>query len=214
MNILLYSWWDGEVPFYIGIGNPGRETEWRKRNPHCYAKRKSAELKGTFKVQIEITGLTWEQAWGLERKRISEIGMICNGTRTLTNYAEGGNGGNTRLGWSKERWEEHKALHKEAMKLSQGPSKGGKAGGKVIGPRRYITNGFINKRLAPGEPLPDGYWYGLTRSSEAQSKANKETTGCRYITNGDENKRLLPGEEIPEGWKLGMTKSHYRGKPK
>jgi len=213
VNILLYSWWDGEVPFYIGIGNPGRETEWRKRNPHCYAKRKSAESKGTFEVRIETTGLTWEQAWDLERKRISEIGMICNGTGTLTNYAEGGNGGNTRLGWSEERWEEHKVLHKEAMKLSQGPSRGGKAGGKVVGSRRYITNGSINKRLPQGEPLPEGYWYGLTRSSDSQSRANRKTTGCKYITNGKENKRLLLGESIPQGWRLGMTKSHYRGKP-
>lgn len=214
MNILLYSWWDGEVPFYVGIGNPGRETEWRKRNPHCYAKRKSAESKGTFKVQVEVTGLTWEQAWDLERKRISEVGMICNGTGTLTNYAEGGNGGNTRLGWSEDRWEEHKTIHREAMRLSEGPAKGGRAGGKVVGSRRYITNGSTNKRLPQGEPLPEGYWYGLTRSSESQSRANKETTGCRYITDGTENRRLLSGEEVPQGWRPGMTKTHYRGQGK
>jgi hypothetical protein len=212
MNILLYTWWDGDVPFYVGIGNPGRETQWRKRNPHCYAKRKSAESKGTFKILIETTGLSWEQAWDLERKRISEIGMICNGSGTLTNYAEGGNGGNTRLGWSEGRWEEHKALHKEAMKVCQGPSKGGKVGGKVVGPRRYITNGLTNKRLPHGDPMPEGYWYGLTRSSESQSRANKESTGCKYITNGEKNKRLLPGEKVPSGWRLGMTRSNYRGK--
>jgi hypothetical protein len=213
MNILLYSWWDGEVPFYIGIGNPGRETEWRKRNPHCYAKRKSAEAKKTFRVLIELTGLSWEEAWELEKKRIAEIGMISKGTGTLTNYAEGGNGGNTRLGWTEERLEEYKSLHKQAMANSNGPSKGGKIGGAIVGNRRYITNGLDNKRLAPEENLPEGYWYGLTRSSSQQTEANKKTTGCKYITNGLENKRILPTEEIPEGWRLGMTKSHYRGKP-
>jgi hypothetical protein len=212
MNILLYTWWDGDTPFYVGIGNPGREVQWRKRNPHCYAKRKSAESKGTFNVRIELTGLSWEEAWDLEKKRIAEIGMISQGTGPLTNYAEGGNGGNTRLGWTEERWEEFRILHKQAVTDSNGPSKGGKVGGAVVGRRRYITNGTENKRLAAGEPLPEGYWYGLTRSSLQQSEANKKTTGCRYITNGLENKRILPTEEIPEGWRLGMTKSHYRGK--
>ena len=213
MNILLYTWWDENVPFYVGIGNPGREVQWRKRNPHCYAKRKSAESKGTFTVLIELTGLSWKEAWDLEKKRIAEIGMISQGTGPLTNYAEGGNGGNTRLGWTEERWEEYRILHKRAMVDSNGPSKGGKIGGTVVGPRRYITNGLENKRLPENETIPEGYWYGLTRSSLEQAKANQRTTGCKYITNGVENKRVFSAEEVPEGWKLGMTKSHYRGKP-
>jgi hypothetical protein len=193
MNILLYSWWDGEVPFYIGIGNPGRETEWRKRNPHCYAKRKSAEAKGTFKVLIEFTGLSWEEAWELEKKRIAEIGMISRGTGTLTNYAEGGNGGNTQKGWTTERLQEYKNLMRERMSgildYSAMGKKGGAKGGRSKSPRKRHKN----------------------RSS--QTAANVASTGCKYITNGRENKRIFPGEKIPEGWDYGMTKSHYRGKP-
>jgi len=213
MNILLYTWWDGDVPFYVGIGSPGREVQWRKRNPHCYAKRKSAESKGTFKVLIELTGLSWEEAGKLERKRIAEIGMISQGTGPLTNYAEGGNGGNTRLGWTEERWEEFRILHKQVMANSDGPSKGGKIGGALVGSRRYITNGVENKRIPEGEILPKGYWYGLTRDSSKQTMANKKSMGCKYITNGVKNKRISHTEEIPEGWRLGMTKSHYRGNP-
>ena len=212
MNILLYTWWDDNVPFYVGIGNPGRETQWRKRNPHCYAKRKSAESKGTFRVVIEHIGLTWEKAWDLEKERIAEIGMIYQGTGPLTNYAEGGNGGNTRLGWTEERWDEHRTLHEQAMRESNVHSKGGKIGGAVVGSRRYITNGLENKRLINGEPVPQGYWFGLTRSSLSQSEANKQSTGCIYITNGVETKRVSGDSQIPSGWRRGMTKSHYRGK--
>lgn len=203
MNILLYSWWDGEVPFYIGVGNPGRETEWRRRNPHCHAKRKSAESKGTFKVLVETTGLTWEQAWDLEKKRISEIGMIFNDTGTLTNYAEGGNGGNTQLGWTQEKKQEFK----EKMSLinsSRPPSSYGHTKGS-----QWVNNGVEQTRLPGDKPIPDGWVSGRLPHKGLWVK------GGFWITNGKENIMVPQENPIPilPGWYLGQTKSHYRGRP-
>jgi len=203
VNILLYSWWDGGVPFYIGIGNPGRETEWRKRNPHCYAKRKSAESRGTFKIQVEITGLTWEQAWDLERKRISEIGMICNGTGTLTNYAEGGNGGNTHLGWTQEKRQEFSkkmsAVNSSRPASSYSHTKGSK----------WVNNGVEQSRIPKDAPIPEGWVQGRLPHK------GQWTSGHFWITNGKENIMVPREDPIPilPGWFLGQTKSHYRGKP-
>ena len=202
MNILLYSWWDGEVPFYVGIGNPGRETEWRKRNPHCYAKRKSAEAKGTFRVLIELTGLSWEEAWDLEKKRIAEIGMISKGTGTLTNYAEGGNGGNTQLGWEEEK----KKAFVEKMKVvnsSRPSSSYGGTKGTV-----WINNGSEQTRHDPEEIIPSGWVRGRLPNKGSFQK------GHYWITNGVENFQIPLNDPIPVngGWRLGMKKSHYRGK--
>lgn len=203
MNILLYSWWDGEVPFYVGIGNPGRETEWRKRNPHCYAKRKSAESKGTFKVQVEVTGLTWEKAWDLERKRIAEIGMICNGTGTLTNYAEGGNGGNTQTGWTQERKQEFRdkmsTVNSSRPSSSYGHTKG----------TRWVNNGVEQSRISGDAPIPKGWVKGRLPHK------GQWTLGHFWITNGKENIMVPRENPIPilPGWFLGQTKSHYRGNP-
>jgi hypothetical protein len=203
MNILLYSWWDGEVPFYIGIGNPGRETEWRKRNPHCYAKRKSAESKGTFNVRTELTGLSWEEAWDLEKKRIAEIGTIAQGNGTLTNYAEGGNGGNTQLGWSEDRKQKFK-LKMSEINASRPKSSYGNTKNTV-----WINNGVEQTRHKSEDPLPQGWKRGRLSHKGALP------AGSFWITDGKDNILVPPGDPIPihPGWYRGLTKSHYRGNP-
>jgi hypothetical protein len=214
MNVILYTWWDEDVPFYVGVGNPGRELEWRKRNPHCYAKRKSAESKGTFKVLIEITGLAWEEAWDLEKKRIAEIGTIAQGNGTLTNYAEGGNGGNTQLGWPEERKQEFKLKMRE-VNASRPRSSYGHTKNTV-----WINNGVEQTRQDPEKPIPEGWVTGRLPHKGMFEKGDPGTksipAGSFWITNGKENILIPLGDPIPvnPGWKLGMTKSHYRGKPK
>ena len=203
MNILLYTWWDGDVPFYVGIGSPGREVQWRKRNPHCYAKRKSAESKGTFKVLIELTGLSWEEAGKLERKRIAEIGMISQGTGSLTNYAEGGNGGNTQLGWDENQKQAFRDKMSEINSSRPSSSYGHTKNS------RWITNGVDQTRLYFDNPLPPGWKLGrLPHRGGFQD-------GDRWITNGVQNIKIPAYNPIPinNGWILGMTKSHYRENP-
>jgi hypothetical protein len=214
MNILLYTWWDGDVPFYVGIGNPGREVQWRKRNPHCYAKRKSAESKGTFKVLIELTGLSWEEAWDLEKKRIAEIGMISQGTGPLTNYAEGGNGGNTQLGWDEDRKQKFKSKMSD-VNSSRPPSSYGQTKNTF-----WITNGMEQTRQNREAPIPEGWKRGrLPHRGKFEKRSapgnNAVTVGSFWITNGKDNILIPSGDPIPihPGWYRGITKSHYRGKP-
>jgi hypothetical protein len=203
MNIILYTWWDGNIPFYVGIGNPGRELEWRKRNPHCHAKRKSSEEKRTFKVIIEHTGLTWELAWDLEKKRIAEIGTIAQGTGTLTNYAEGGNGGNTQLGWSEDRKQEFK-LKMSEINASRPKSSYGHTKNTI-----WINNGVEQTRHKSEVPLPEGLKRGRLPNTGAIP------TGSFWITDGKDNILIPLGDPIPihPGWYRGQTKSHYRGNP-
>lgn len=196
-NILLYTWWDGNVPFYVGIGRPGRETQWRKRNPHCYAKRKSAEAKGTFKILIEKKGLSWKEAYGLERNRISEIGMVHTGTGTLTNYAEGGNGGNTQIGWDEDR----RATFIDKMKkVNSGRPKSSYGGTRGM---IWITNGFESDRIRPEDPVPVGWKRGRPSFQSP----------FVWITNGEENWQFPVTDPIPLpiGFYPGLTKTHYRG---
>jgi hypothetical protein len=202
VNIILYTWWDGDVPFYVGVGNPGRELEWRKRNPHCYAKRKSAESKGTFKAIIELTDLTWEEAWDLEKKRIAEIGTIAQDNGTLTNYAEGGNGGNTQLGWSEERKQEFK-LKMTEINSSRPKSSYGGAKNMV-----WINNGSEQTRLKESDPVPKGWEKGRL------PHAGTIPSGSFWITNGKDNILIPSDDPIPvhPGWYRGQTKSHYRGR--
>jgi hypothetical protein len=203
MNIILYTWWDGDVPFYVGIGNPGREIQWRKRNPHCYAKRKSAESKGTFKVLVELTGLSWEEAGKLEKNRIAEIGMISQGIGTLTNYAEGGNGGNTQLGWNESQKQAFRNKMSEINSSRPSSSYGHTKNS------RWITNGVEQTRLYGDSPIPQGWKLGrLLNQGSFQG-------GDCWITNGVQNIKIPAYNPIPinTGWRLGMTKSHYRGNP-
>ena len=202
MNIILYTWWDGDIPFYVGIGNPGRELEWRKRNPHCHAKRTSSEGKGTFKVIIEHTGLTWELAWDLEKRRIAEIGTIARGNGTLTNYAEGGNGGNTQLGWSEDRKQEFKSKMSE-VNSSRPKSSYGHTKNTV-----WINNEVEQTRLRQGDPVPEGWIKGRL------SHSGTIPVGSFWITNRKDNILIPVDDPIPvhPGWYRGQTKTHYRGK--
>ncbi len=199
MNILLYTWWDGNVPFYVGIGLPGREAQWRKRNPHCYAKRKSAEAKGTFLIKVEHSGLSWEKACLLEKQRIAELGFLNDGSGTLTNYAEGGNGGNTQIGWSDERREE---FTRKMREVNSGRSKSSYGGAKGL---IWITNGFQSDRIRREDPIPEGWKRGRPSFQSP----------FVWITNGEENWQFPVTDPIPlpAGFYPGVTKTHYRGKP-
>jgi hypothetical protein len=200
-SCILYSWWDDVEVFYFGIGLPGREWQWRKRNPHTRAKRKSAEAKGTFRVLVEKINLTWSEACSLEKEKIAQVGMIKNGG-TLTNYAEGGEGGNTMKGWDEERKTQFINKMKEVNSSRPKSSYSGTKG------TMWINNGVDQTRIKQENQIPEGWQRGRLPHKGSLS------TGGFWITNGKDNIFVPLGDPIPInlGWHRGQTKSHYRGK--
>jgi hypothetical protein len=131
----------------------------------------------------------------LERKRIAEIGTIGQGTGSLTNYAEGGNGGNTQVGWDEQRKREFIEKMKK-VNASRPSSSYGHTGGTI-----WITNGTEQTRVSPDLPLPEGWRKGRLPHS------GMFEPGFRWITNGTLNIRVPLHDPFPlnYGWVLGHT---------
>lgn len=67
--------------------------------------------------------------------------------------------------------------------------------------RTYYTNGINEKRLFPGEPIPEGWYKGRVKSTIT-------TKDCIWINNGSEAKFISKNLDIPYGWEKGRLKCH------
>lgn len=90
---------DGST-FYIGKGKGDRFSSEVSRNVYW---NRIVRKDGGFNVEIVEDGLTNQSACDLEIKLINEIGLD-----NLANLAEGGQGGNTRKGFTEEELQEWK----------------------------------------------------------------------------------------------------------
>lgn len=100
---------DGSV-FYIGKGKDGRFNNERGRNQYW---QRIVKKDGGFTAEIIQDGLSNEDACKLEIQLINEIGLD-----NLSNIAEGGNGGDTRKGFTDEeyqRWLKNKSESRKGM---------------------------------------------------------------------------------------------------
>ena len=94
---------DGSI-FYIGKGKGDRMYSADRRNEHW---KRIVKKDGGFTAQLIKDNITDEEALQLEMCIIKEIGM-----ENLTNMTEGGNGGNTRKGFTQyeyDEWIKHKS---------------------------------------------------------------------------------------------------------
>ena len=94
---------DGST-FYIGKGKGDRFSSHAHRNKYW---NNIVRKDGGFNVEIVADGLTNQSACDLEVKLINETGL-----ENLANLAEGGQGGNTRKGFTEEehkRWVDKKS---------------------------------------------------------------------------------------------------------
>jgi hypothetical protein len=98
---------DGSI-FYIGKGKGLRFESERGRNEYW---NRIVRKDGGFTAEIVKENLTNEEACDLEKKLISEIGL-----NSLSNIAEGGTGGDTRKGFTKEEYDEWIRNKSEAQK--------------------------------------------------------------------------------------------------
>jgi hypothetical protein len=94
---------DGSI-FYIGKGKGDRMYSADKRNEYW---KRIVKKDGGFTAQLIKDNITDKEALELEMNIIKEIGM-----ENLTNMTEGGNGGDTRKGFSQDeydKWIKHKS---------------------------------------------------------------------------------------------------------
>lgn len=88
---------DGST-FYIGKGKGDRMYSADKRNQYW---KRIVEKDGGFTAQLIKDNISNEEALQLEKSIINEIGM-----ENLTNMTEGGNGGDTRKGFTQNEYDE------------------------------------------------------------------------------------------------------------
>ena len=94
--------------FYIGKGKDDRVYSKIGRNIHW---KRIVKKDGGFNIEIIKENLTNNKACELEIKEINRVEI-----KNLSNQAEGGQGGNTRVGMSNEEYEKWKYNHVLASK--------------------------------------------------------------------------------------------------
>lgn len=83
---------------------------------------------------------------------------------------------------------------------------------------KWITDGQQNKQLPKGEPLPNGWKFGITAvnhhlrgksnprfSDDLKALAKQRRGKMRWITDGVQTKIWMPSDELPCGWYFGRT---------
>lgn len=86
--VYLHKYPDSGIPYYVGIGNPTRPYEFKRRSKFW------TRTYDKYGVDIEIIqeGLTWEQACIVEQTLIKLYGRRDLGTGSLVNLTDGGDG--------------------------------------------------------------------------------------------------------------------------
>ena len=92
---LVYEHLRGGVVFYVGLGKPGRQTDKVNGRSHFHlGVWNSSEKEGTLEIRVVFRG-SREECVVEEKRLIRLYGKRCDGTGTLTNFTDGGDGGNT-----------------------------------------------------------------------------------------------------------------------
>lgn len=73
--------------------------------------------------------------------------------------------------------------------------------------KKRITNGIVNALISDGDPMPDGFRYGMV-----SKKDRKPLSPFIWITDNKTSKRIPIGSVIPEGWRRGSINSFNRHK--
>ena len=125
MDCSVYIWYEGNRPFYVGMGN-SRRLKNRQRNPHATIRRKKAEQAGIFRQEVVLSG-SRKSCEETEKFLISFYGSVTEGG-LLFNFSAGGEGGDTFTFQSEERKREITKKRKQKLKDGQFKTMG-KAGG-------------------------------------------------------------------------------------
>lgn len=202
---ILFDWL--AIPRYIGKGKKDRIDGHEKQSSKINW-LKNEFIEQTWIMLGEIPKLkireniTEIEAIETEVALITAIGRIDIKTGQLTNLTDGGEG-LSGFQYSNETKVRLAKLSKDRM-LSIPIEERRKIAihaAMSVENVLWINNKTINKRLRPGEPIPDGWEYG--RLYEASENFLKSAAKTKWIHKGENAKRLPHNQPIPYGWKLG-----------
>lgn len=159
---------DGSI-FYIGKGKNGRFNSYEGRNLHWM---NIVKKDGGFTAEIIKDNLTNEEACSLEVNLISEIGL-----NNLTNMTEGGTGGDTRVKFTDEQYEEWLKNKSEAQTGAVGYWRGKKRPNHSKRIRELIDSGHY-KGITKGIPKSDEHKMALSESAKKRKRKIVKCDRC------------------------------------
>ena len=154
---------DGST-FYIGKGKEGRLESDKGRNIHW---KRVVEKDNGFDSEIIKDGLSEDEAFDLEVKLISEIGLD-----NLCNMTEGGSGGDTRVNYTSDEYDEWLKAKSEAQSGKVGYWKGKK---------RPAHSDKMKQLVKEGVYKDNGKWSPTDETKQKMSEAAKRRTISRVV---------------------------------
>jgi len=154
---------DGST-FYIGKGKEDRLESDKGRNIHW---KRVVEKDNGFDSEIIKDGLSEDEAFDLEVKLISEIGLD-----NLCNMTEGGGGGNTRKSYTPAEMELYLKRKSEAQT------------GKISywkGKKRPAHSDKMKQLVKEGVYKDNGKWSPTDETKQKMSEAAKRRTISRVV---------------------------------
>lgn len=204
MECLVYIHYRNNLPFYVGMGKPGRERSKKKRSDFHLSVWNKAEKEKTFECGIIFRGdrkscseieKTLIYLWGKK----SEGGSLCN-------FADGGDGGNTWCGPNVEErrqnarefmlevWKrpEYREKHSHSMKTSQ----------KVKDNcRNTLSDPEVRERHKRGVQKVGKY-----SQKELDAKYGSDKKGGKWYYNTEEDKTKIFQSDPGKPWVPGRKK--------
>ena len=204
----VYLWFDGNVPFYVGIGGSKRLRQV-KRNKWATNHRKQAENRGSFRQEVVLQG-SRSACCETEKLLISAYGTVVNGG-LLFNFTAGGDGGVDAALLTKDSYDR--------------VVRGGKRGWATIKANQIgifspaflptlVQNGVVSGalavstgQLAKARELID---YEAMRPQMVLrgKELGQSNKGKIHITNGFGDKTVEFISDITEGWRIGRSDAY------
>lgn len=179
----VYEHWrpDTGVCFYVGKGKDNRAYSMNRKGWHSYI---VAKLEGNglrVEVRIVADGMSEQDAFDLERRRIAHHGRKDRGTGTLVNSTDGGDG---RAGW--------KASPETCAKIAAALTGNTNFSGKICSPehRAKISEAHAGKvltedhkrRISEAKTGCFGTFTGKSHSAESRAKMAAGSRGKKAST--------------------------------
>lgn len=154
---------------------------------------KNITQKTEYRVDVVMSGLTYDEALDKEKEFILLYGKICDGSGCLANVLDFGSG--SLKNYSSESEMINKADRMKGNQYAKGRKWSDEQKLKMSLSRKGYKNNLGKK------------WSEETKNKMSQGHlGNTATKGYKWITNGVINKMIGPNDVIPNEYNYGITR--------